>query len=48
VPLLVVGPPVRPVELGRRQTFSDLGATAAEWLGTRFRGRGESFLSAII
>jgi phosphopentomutase len=47
VPLLVVGPRVRPVELGRRQTFSDLGATVAEWLGTRFRGRGQSFLSAI-
>jgi phosphopentomutase len=48
VPLLVVGPQVRPVELGRRETFSDLGATVAEWLGTRFRGRGQSFLSAII
>jgi len=48
VPLLVVGRRVRPVELGRRQTFSDLGATVAEWLGTRFRGRGQSFLSAII
>ena len=48
VPLLVIGRRVRPVELGRRQTFSDLGATVAEWLGTRFRGRGQSFLSAII
>jgi phosphopentomutase len=48
VPLLVVGPRVRAVELGRRQTFSDLGATVAEWLGTSFRGRGQSFLSAII
>jgi phosphopentomutase len=47
VPLLAVGRRVRAVELGRRQTFSDLGATVAEWLGTRFRGRGQSFLSAI-
>jgi phosphopentomutase len=47
VPLLAVGLRVRPAELGRRQTFSDLGATVAEWLGTRFRGRGQSFLSAI-
>jgi phosphopentomutase len=47
VPLLAVGPRVRPVELGRRRTFSDLGATVAEWLGTSFRGRGESFLSSI-
>src|SRR3954469_25636555 len=48
VPLLAMGPRVRPVELGRRRTFSDLGATVAEWLGTRFRGRGESFLRSII
>jgi phosphopentomutase len=48
VPLLVAGRRVRPVELGRRETFSDLGATVAEWLGSRFRGRGQSFLSAII
>jgi phosphopentomutase len=47
VPLLALGRRVRPVELGRRQTFSDLGATVGEWLGTRFRGRGQSFLSAI-
>jgi phosphopentomutase len=48
VPLLAIGPRVRAVELGRRQTFSDLGATVGEWLGTRFRGRGQSFLNAII
>jgi len=48
VPLLAMGPRVRPVELGRRQTFSDLGATVAEWLGSSFRGRGQSFLSSII
>jgi phosphopentomutase len=47
VPLLAVGRRVRPVELGRRRTFSDLGATIAEWLGTRFRGQGQSFLSTI-
>jgi phosphopentomutase len=47
VPLLAVGRRVRPVELGRRPTFSDLGATVAEWLGTRFRGQGQSFLSTI-
>ncbi|MEO5568099.1 MAG: phosphopentomutase, partial [Gemmatimonadaceae bacterium] len=47
VPLLAIGRSVRPVELGRRPTFSDLGATAAEWLGVGFRGRGESFLGAM-
>ncbi len=47
VPLLAAGRRIRPADLGRRRTFSDLGATVAEWLGTRFRGRGQSFLSAI-
>ncbi len=48
VPLLVLGPAVRPSSLGRRDTFSDLGATVAEWLGVSFRGRGQSFLSQLI
>ena len=47
VPLLVMGRAVRPGGLGRRQTFSDLGATVAEWLGSSFRGRGESFLAVL-
>lgn len=48
VPLLVAGPRVHPVSLGVRRTFSDLGATVAEWFGLGFRGRGESFLPAIV
>jgi phosphopentomutase len=44
VPLLAVGRAVKPAALGRRRTFSDLGATVAEWLGSSFRGRGHSFL----
>lgn len=48
VPVLALGPAVRPVTLGRRETFSDLGATVAEWLGVSFRGRGRSFLSQLI
>jgi phosphopentomutase len=44
VPLLAVGQAVKPTALGRRRTFSDLGATVAEWLGSPFRGRGLSFL----
>lgn len=46
-PLLVLGPPVRPVDLGRRDTFSDLGATVADWLGIAFRGRGTSFADRV-
>ena len=44
VPVLAFGPRVRPVSIGRRATFSDLGATVAEWFGIAFRGRGTSFL----
>lgn len=48
VPLLAIGPAVRPGHIGERPTFSDLGATVGEWLGVSFRGRGESFLSRLI
>jgi phosphopentomutase len=48
VPLLAIGPRVRPGDLGVRRTFSDLGATVGEWLGVSFRGRGESFLPQLI
>jgi phosphopentomutase len=47
VPVLAFGPRVRPVPIGRRETFSDLGATVADWLGIAFRGRGQSFLPVI-
>lgn len=48
VPLLACGPRVRARDLGRRTTFSDLGATVAEWMGLAFRGRGTSFLSQLV
>jgi len=48
VPLLALGPRVRPVPLGERATFADLGATVAEWLGVGFRGAGTSFLAALV
>ncbi len=48
VPLLAAGMRVVPRDLGERQTFSDLGATVAEWFGLSFRGRGESFLSELV
>jgi phosphopentomutase len=48
VPLLALGPAVAPVDLGVRQTFSDLGATIGEWLGVSYRGAGRSFLSELI
>ncbi|MGH9420305.1 MAG: phosphopentomutase, partial [Thermoanaerobaculia bacterium] len=48
VPILVIGPRVKPVSLGARPTFSDLGATVGEWLGVSYRGKGTSFLSQLI
>jgi phosphopentomutase len=48
VPLLVTGKQLRPRDLGERSTFSDLGATVAEWFGIAFRGRGTSFLAEIL
>jgi len=48
VPLLVAGPRVRPVSLGVRRTFADLGASVAEWLGVGFRGAGASFIPEIV
>ena len=48
VPLLAVGMRVVPNDLGDRDTFSDLGATVAEWFGLSFRGRGKSFLAELI
>jgi phosphopentomutase len=47
VPLIAIGPAVKPVDLGVRQTFSDLGATVGEWLGVSYRGAGKTFLSEL-
>jgi phosphopentomutase len=48
VPLLIGGMRVVPRDLGERETFSDLGATVAEWFALSFRGRGKSFLSELV
>jgi len=48
VPVLVTGPRIKPVGIGERPTFSDLGATIADWFGIAFRGRGTSFLGEIL
>jgi phosphopentomutase len=47
VPLLVLGPKVRPVDLGRRGTFADIGQTVAEFLGVPALAAGTSFLSEV-
>lgn len=47
VPLLVTGPRIRPVSLGRRATFADAGQTVADFLGTRPLAAGTSFLDEV-
>lgn len=47
VPLLVFGPRVRPVNLGRRLTFADVGQTVAEFLGVPALAAGTSFLNEV-
>ena len=47
VPLLVTGPRVRPVALGRRSTFADIGQTVAEFLRVAPLATGTSFLSEV-
>jgi phosphopentomutase len=47
VPLLVLGPRVRPVDLGRRGTFADIGQTVAEFFHVPALPAGTSFLSEV-
>jgi phosphopentomutase len=47
VPLLVVGPRVRPVPLGRRTTFADVGQTVADFLAVPPLPAGTSFLPEV-
>jgi phosphopentomutase len=44
VPVLCFGPRVRPVPLGERPTFADVGATVAEAFGVGPLAAGTSFL----
>lgn len=47
VPVLVLGKRVRPVGLGERSTFADLGATVAEFFGVPALAAGRSFLREV-
>jgi phosphopentomutase len=44
---LVFGPKVRPIGLGERATFADVGQTIAEFLGVGPLRAGRSFLKEI-
>jgi phosphopentomutase len=47
VPLLIYGEGVKPINLGRRETYADIAATVADIFETESSGFGESFLSEI-
>jgi len=47
VPVLAYGPRVRPVPLGDRTTFADIGQTVAEFLGVGPLAAGTSFLGEV-
>ena len=46
-PLLVFGKHIKPGAFGTRDTFADIAATVADYLGSPYRGDGTSFLAAI-
>ena len=47
-PLLVYGKNVKPKNIGTRETFSDIAASIAEYLGVEYNLCGDSFLGEII
>ena len=48
VPILVLGPTVRPVPIGVRRTFADMGQTVAEYFGLPALSAGTSFLREVL
>jgi phosphopentomutase len=48
VPVLVVGPRVRPGPLGRRRSYADVGQTIADYLGVAPLATGVSFLNEVL
>ena len=44
IPVLVSGPAIRPVDLGKRDTFADIGQSLADWFGLPAMDYGTSFL----
>ncbi len=48
VPILVYGDKVKNVNLGTRNTFSDIGASVAEFLGVDYDLNGQSFIGDVL
>ena len=47
IPLLVMGPGVKPVNLGVRDTYADIAATVTDLLGVPYQTPGKSFAAEI-
>lgn len=47
IPILAVGPGVRPGPIGCRSTFADIGQSAAHWLGLAPLASGNNFLDTL-
>jgi phosphopentomutase len=48
IPCLIWGPSLKKgVDIGTRDTFADMAATIADYLGIEYRGDGTSFLAEI-
>ncbi len=47
-PMLLFGKQIQPVNLGTRQSFSDIAATIADVLGVRYETVGRSFLREVL
>lgn len=47
-PLIAYGKKIKPVNLGTRDTFADIGATVADYFGVSFDCDGKSFLNSIL
>ena len=48
VPLLILGKQVKPVNLGTRESFADIAATAAELLDVQLATPGKSFAKEVL
>ena len=48
VPLLVLGEPIKPADLGTRGSFADIAATVAEFLGVALDTPGKSFAKEVM
>ena len=47
-PLIVYGKKIKPVNLGTRETFADIGATVADYFNISFDCDGKSFLNKLL